>query len=349
MKTYTIRGAAGDSQILVGAGLAHLPELVAGRQVVAVTDTTVKRLYGGSIPLADVVEIGTGEGVKTLETVCGLYEAFMDRGMDRGCCVVGIGGGIVCDITGFAASTYLRGVDFGFVPTTLLAQVDASMGGKNGVNFGGYKNMVGCFRQPRFVLSDVAFLKTLAPAELACGFAEIIKHALISSSRMFELLEDRHCEALALAPAVLERLVWDSVTIKGGIVNRDEREGDERRKLNFGHTFGHAIEAAAGVPHGHAVSAGMMIAAQMSVDRGLLAPEELARICSLLTAMGLPTLIEVDPRRMADGLLRDKKRARKRIAMVLLEGIGRAVVQPLAIDELLEALPAVLESMRAWG
>lgn len=349
MKTYTIRGAAGDSQVLVGAGLAHLPELVAGRQVVAVTDTTVKRLYGGSIPPTDVVEIGTGEGVKTLETVRSLYEAFMDRGMDRGGCVVGIGGGLVCDITGFAASTYLRGVDFGFVPTTLLAQVDAAMGGKNGVNFGGYKNMVGCFRQPRFVLSDVAFLKTLAPAELACGFAEIIKHALISSRRMFELLEDRHREALALAPAVLERLVWDSVTIKGGIVNRDEREGGERRKLNFGHTFGHAIEAAAGVPHGHAVSAGMMIAAQMSVDRGLLAPEELARIGSLITAMGLPTIIEVDPRRMADGLLRDKKRTRKRIAMVLLEGIGRAVVQPLDIDELLEALPAVLESVRACG
>ncbi len=349
MKSYSICGAAGDSQILVGAGLAHLPELVAGRQAVAVTDTTVKRLYGGSIPLADVVEIGTGEGVKTLETVRGLYEAFMDRGMDRGGCVVGIGGGIVCDITGFAASTYLRGVDFGFVPTTLLAQVDAAMGGKNGVNFGGYKNMVGCFRQPRFVLSDVALLKTLAPVELACGFAEIIKHALISSRRMFELLEDRHREALALEPAVLERLVWDSVTIKGGIVNRDEREGGERRKLNFGHTFGHAIEAATGVPHGHAVSTGMMIAAQMSVDRGLLAPEELARIFSLLTAMGLPTLIEVDPRRMADGLLRDKKRARKRIAMVLLEGIGRAVVQPLDIAELLEALPAVLESVRACG
>ncbi len=349
MKTYTIRGAAGDSQIMVGAGLAHLPGLVAGKQAVAVTDTTVNRLYGASFPLTEVVEIGIGEGVKTLETVRGLYEAFMDGGMDRGGCVVGIGGGIVCDIAGFAASTYLRGVDFGFVPTTLLAQVDAAMGGKNGVNFGGYKNMVGCFRQPRFVLSDVTFLKTLAPAELACGFAEIVKHALISSRPMFELLEARHREALALEPAVLERLVWDSVTIKGGIVNRDEREGGERRKLNFGHTFGHAIEAAAGVPHGHAVSAGMMIAAQISVDRGLLAREALGRIFRLLTAMGLPTVIDIDPRRMADGLAHDKKRAARRIAMVLLEDIGQAVVRHLDIVELLEALPAVIARVRACG
>jgi len=349
MKSYTVSGAAGDSQIMVGAGLDDLPDLVAGKRAVAVTDTTVSRLYGHLFPITDIIEIGTGEDVKTLETTGSLYAAFMARGMDRGSCVVGIGGGIVCDITGFAASTYLRGVDFGFVPTTLLAQVDAAMGGKNGVNFGGYKNMVGCFRQPRFVLSDVAFLNTLPPEELACGFAEIIKHALIGSGRMFELLESRHREAVALAPAVLETLVWESVTIKGGIVNRDEREGGERRKLNFGHTFGHAIEAAAGVPHGQAVSAGMMIAAQMSADRNLLTRGDVKRIFRLLAAMDLPTHIDVSPARMAAGLRRDKKRAEGSIAMVLLEGIGRAVVRPVDIDRLLRELPVVLERVRSYG
>jgi len=349
MKTYTISGAAGDSRILVGAGLADLPELVSGKRAVVITDTTVSRLYGHLFPLPDVVAIGTGEGVKTLETVQTLYRAFMAREMDRGACVVGIGGGIVCDIAGFAASTYLRGLDFGFVPTTLLAQVDAAMGGKNGVNFGGYKNMVGCFRQPRFVISDVAFLKTLPPQALACGFAEIIKHALISRRSMFELLEERHHEALALAPAVLETLVWDSVTIKGGIVNRDEEESGERRKLNFGHTFGHAIEAATGVPHGHAVSAGMMIAAQMSADRNLLTRDDVQRIFGLLKAMGLPTHIDVSPQRMADGLRRDKKRADRDIGMVLLEGIGRAVIRPMDITGLIGELPAVLERVRSYG
>ncbi len=349
MKRYTISGAAGDSKIMVGGGLDQLPALVGARQAVVVTDAAVSRLYGHLFPLADTIEIGSGEGVKTLETVRSLYEAFMAREMDRGGCVVGIGGGIVCDITGFAAATYLRGVDFGFVPTTLLAQVDAAMGGKNGVNFGGYKNMVGCFRQPRFVLSDVAFLKTLPPGELSCGFAEIIKHALIGSRRMFALLENRHREALALEPSVLETLVWDSVTIKGGIVNRDEREGGERRKLNFGHTFGHAIEAAAGVPHGHAVSAGMMIAAQMSADRNLLTRQDVRRIFRLLEAMDLPTAIDVSPERMAAGLRRDKKRAAGSIAMVLLEDIGRAVVRPVRIDSLVQDLAAVLERVRSCG
>lgn len=349
MKTYTIRGAGGDSQILVGATLEALPGLISGKQAVVVTDTTVSRLFGHLFPCPDIIEIGTGEGIKTLETVEQLYEALMARQMDREGFVVGIGGGIVCDITGFAASTYLRGVDFGFVPTTLLAQVDAAMGGKNGVNFGGYKNMVGCFRQPQFVISNVAFLKTLPPAALACGFAEIIKHALISSHQMFAYLENHCREAMSLDAALLQRLVWDSVTIKGGIVNRDEKESDERRKLNFGHTFGHAIEAVTGVPHGHAVSVGMMIAAQISVDREMLPRRDVQRLFRLLEAMDLPTSISVSPERVANALLRDKKRADRDIRVVLLEGIGRAVIQPMDIDALVQGLPATLKLLKSYG
>jgi 3-dehydroquinate synthase len=237
-------------------------------------------------------------------------------------------------MTGFVASTFLRGIGFGFVSTTLLSQVDASVGGKNGVNFSGYKNMVGVFNQPEFVICDMALLKTLPQREIFCGLAEIIKHACIEDMALFEFLETARDPVLGLEPAAVERMVHDSVLIKSTIVNRDEHEHGERRKLNFGHTFGHAFEKILKVPHGEAVAAGMVAAASLSVERGYLTAQEARRIETLVERLNLPTRFALDPNKVMDAMRRDKKRQGESINFVLLEGIGKAVVESIPIDEL---------------
>ena len=237
-------------------------------------------------------------------------------------------------MAGFVASTYMRGIRFGLVATTLLAQVDASVGGKNGVNLDGYKNIVGVFNQPERVVCDPSLLSTQAPADLGCGFAEIIKHAAIADTDMFAFLEAHRDAALTLDAVVITRLVYDSLRIKADIVNQDEREGDARRQLNFGHTFGHAVEKVTGAPHGEAISRGMAMAAGLSVARGRLQPEAAERLLALIRAYGLPIEIAGDRAALFDALARDKKRDGDHIHFVLLDGLGRAVVEPVSLDEL---------------
>ncbi|MEA1949641.1 MAG: 3-dehydroquinate synthase family protein, partial [Thermodesulfobacteriota bacterium] len=241
MKTLEIHGSTGDSTIRVGEKLLDLGKYIPSENVVIITDVNVKRFYQNNFPPHPVITIQTGEKIKNLDTVRSIYGELVELGVDRSTVIIGIGGGIVCDITGFVASTFLRGVKFGFVSSTLLSQVDASVGGKNGVNFKGYKNMVGVFSQPEFVICDLNLLNTLPQKEVLCGLAEIVKHAAIGDGDLFEYLEEHYRKALALDSAVIERLVYDSVVIKSAIVNKDEKEKGERRKLNFGHTFGHAI------------------------------------------------------------------------------------------------------------
>ena len=341
MKRFEIHGQAGASTILVGERLENLRDHLPVERPVLITDTNVERLYGDRFPPGHVIAIGTGEAVKTLDTVQGIFQRMVDAGADRGAFVVGIGGGVVCDIAGFAASTYMRGVRFGFVSTTLLSQVDASVGGKNGVNFGGYKNMVGVFQQPETVICDLDLLETLDAAEVRSGLAEIVKHAVIADADLFGFLENKAEAALALERPVVERLVYDSVVIKSGVVNRDERERGERRKLNFGHTFGHAIERVAGIPHGQAVSLGMVIASALSVERGLLSADENDRIVRLLDRLGLPTRIQLDTAAALEALGKDKKREGDRIRFVLLDRIGNAVVEAIPVDALREAAGVV--------
>ncbi|MCJ7542222.1 MAG: 3-dehydroquinate synthase, partial [Desulfobacterales bacterium] len=255
-------------------------------------------------------------------------------GADRSTFIVGIGGGIVCDIAGFVASTYLRGVRFGFVSSTLLSQVDASVGGKNGVNFKDYKNMIGVFNQPEFVICDLNLLNTLPEKEVLCGLAEIVKHAVIGDRHLFAYLEAHYQEALALDKDVIGKLVYDSIIIKSAIVNQDELEKGERRKLNFGHTFGHAFEKTTGVPHGEAVSAGMVVASQLSVKRGHLSAKNAERIETLLQKIGLPVRIQAEGKSILDALKKDKKRKGDRIYFVLLDEIGNAFVEQIPIKEL---------------
>ncbi|VVB98401.1 3-dehydroquinate synthase [uncultured archaeon] len=297
MRTLKIEGKTGTSEIVLGESISNLAKYCEGSETVIITDRNVRALHGASFPKAEIIEIGIGEHNKTLKTVEGIYEKFLELGLDRSSCVAGIGGGIVCDVAGFAASTYLRGLKFGFAPTTLLAQVDASIGGKNGVNFKGYKNLVGTFRQPNFVLCDFEMLKTLPPRELRNGFAEIVKHGAIADAQLFSYLEENCKNALAIHRTAIEKIVYDSLMVKSRIVSLDETEKGERRKLNFGHTFGHAIEKTTGLPHGEAISIGMVAAARLSAAKGLLASKEADRIESLLKALGLPVLANATRRR----------------------------------------------------
>lgn len=334
MHEITVDGRSGRSRILVGERLARLARYLPPGRTILITDETVGRLYQAQFPDLPTITIGCGESHKTLETLAAIYAQLIDLEADRAGFIVGIGGGIVGDVTGFAASTYMRGVPFAFVATTLLAQVDASVGGKNGINFKGYKNMVGVFNQPRFVIADIGLLHTLPPAEIACGLAEIVKHGCIADRAYFTFIEN-HCEAIqSLDEAVLLELVRRSVEIKAEVVNRDERESGERRKLNFGHTLGHAFENRLGISHGQAVSAGMVMAARLSHHKGLLSGEELERIVALLARLDLPTTLEFDRRAVFEALKKDKKRERDHIHFVLLQGLGKAVVAPIAIDEL---------------
>ncbi|MEN8246027.1 MAG: 3-dehydroquinate synthase [Thermodesulfobacteriota bacterium] len=335
MKTLSIKGIQGQSDIHVGDSLDNLERYVPNdRRLIIITDSVVRDLYGERFPNTDVITIGTGEKIKTLATLENILDRLIELETDRSAFIVGVGGGIVCDITGFAASVYLRGIGFGYVSTTLLAQVDASVGGKTGVNFGGYKNMVGVFNQPGFVICDTALLETLPTGEIACGFAEIVKHAVIADAGMFTFLEQNSQKALALEPTVIQRLVYDSVDIKAGVVQRDEREKGERRILNFGHTFGHAIEKTVGLRHGEAVSLGMVIAGALSVEKGLLHPDEQARMVALLKRMGLPVRMEVDKVAVLDAMQKDKKREGDSIKFVLADGLGKAMVQDVGLDEL---------------
>ena len=338
MKTITINTNSGTSRILIGERLKNLQRYLPVANPVVITDVNVGKLYPLNSMAGDVITIGTGEKIKTLDTVREIYAHLVSSGTDRSAFIVGIGGGIVCDISGFVASTFLRGVRFGFVATTLLAQVDASVGGKNGVNFKGYKNLIGLFHQPEFVLCDPDMLKTLPPKEISCGLAEIVKHAAIEDADLFKYLEQNVEGILALDRLVIEKLVRVSVRIKSSIVSRDETEKGERRRLNFGHTFGHAFEKVTGAAHGEAVSTGMVMASALSVKRGLLSAPEHRRLCDLLKSLKLPNSLASSPQKIFDAVAKDKKRAGDRIHFVLLDGIGKAVVEPISITELKEAL-----------
>jgi 3-dehydroquinate synthase len=334
MQSIVVEGQTGRSQILVGESLANLSNHLPPGRTILITDEKVAQYYRDQFPACDMITIGLGEKIKTLATIEEIYDQLIALEADRTTFIVGIGGGIVGDVTGFAASTYMRGLAFGFVASSLLAQVDATVGGKNGVNFKGFKNMVGVFNQPQFVIADIEMLKTLPAGEVACGLAEIVKHACIMDAEYFDYIES-HCDAIGrLDPQVMRKLVYDSVVIKANVVNEDEREAGVRRKLNFGHTIGHALEKTLGISHGAAVSVGMVLAADLSRQKGLLPEKEVNRITALLERLNLPTRIDFDRQAVIDALGKDKKRESDRIKFVLLESMGRSVIEDITLDEL---------------
>lgn len=344
METFHVNGQSGRSSIYVGERLKNLENYLPDGQVVIVTDENLKKHYQNDFPDVPVITIGTGEGIKTLATVETILKELIHYSCDRSSFIVGIGGGIVCDITGFAASTFLRGVDFGFVSTSLLSQVDASVGGKNGVNLESYKNMVGVFNQPEFVICDIDLLNTLPEKEISNGLAEIVKHALICDAPLFDFIERNKQKALNLDYDTIFRLVADSVSIKSRVVQQDEKESGERRKLNFGHTIGHAIEKIEKAGHGRAVAMGMVAAAEFSRARQLITRDDVSRIQSLLNDLHLPTALNYNAKEIISAAGKDKKKQGNDLFYVFLEQIGKARVEKISFSEMNEFIFSVFKS-----
>jgi 3-dehydroquinate synthase len=228
----------------------------------------------------------------------------------------------------------MRGLRYGFVSTTLLSQVDASVGGKNGVNFSGYKNMIGTFNQPEFVMADIAMLHTLNDREYRSGFAEIVKAAAIKSEPLFTYLEDHVEGALRKDYRVMEKIIYESVLIKSQVVEQDEKEKGERRILNFGHTFAHSLEHNTGMLHGEAVSIGMVLAAEYSVRLGLLPKDSIDRLVRLLRNLGLPVGMKIDYPDLIAAMKKDKKRQENDLHMIFLDRIGNALIKTISINQL---------------
>lgn len=321
------------SEILVGQDWVSVGGLLPQSGVVIITDTNVQRLYGDRFPDFPVITIKAGEASKKLEEVEAVAQRLLDSGIDRSGFILAIGGGVVCDISGFLASVYMRGIRCGYVASTLLAQVDASTGGKNGVNLGNYKNVIGCFKQPEFVVCDTALLKSLPEEEYYSGVSELIKTAIIGDEKLFELIEHNQAEIKARDPEFMAMLVSMSVGFKASVVSEDEKETGNRRVLNFGHTYGHAIEMYKSYKHGFAVASGMELATLFSLERGYINKTECERIVSLLRIMKLLRPHSIPDNQIDQYIMHDKKKAGLEIHFVFTAGIGRTIVEKLPVSE----------------
>ncbi len=320
-----LEGKKSLSRVVVGGSLRNTGEYLPEYQVIILTDENVYDLYAPDFPAFPVIVIKPGESVKTLATVEFIYTELVKCGADRSTFLLGIGGGVICDIAGFVASTFMRGIEFGFVSTTLLSQVDASVGGKNGVNLGNFKNLIGVFNQPSFVLCDYELFKTLPEREYISGLAEVIKYGLIREASLLELFASKTEDIRQRKEEVVHDLVWQSVNIKKEVVEKDEFEGGLRRILNFGHTFGHAIEKVHGLLHGEAVAYGMLVALYISGREANLDPVESERAKSLILASGLLRKIKPDKNQIIDVMKKDKKKSGEKIHFILIDTIGHAV------------------------
>ncbi|HUQ09444.1 MAG TPA: 3-dehydroquinate synthase [Steroidobacteraceae bacterium] len=326
--------------IFIGAGAMRLKEaidqVIPARDVLVITNTTVGPLYSAALTQALAprrcleVSVPDGEMHKTLANVSRMLDVLIANRFARDSCVVALGGGVVGDMAGFAAACYQRGIPFVQVPTTLLAQVDSSVGGKTGVNHPGGKNLIGAFHQPSAVFADTETLGTLPDRELRAGLAEVIKYGLIVDGPFFDWLEANAAKLLARDTDALTHAIKRSCELKAEIVARDEREQGERALLNLGHTFGHAIESATNYAtwlHGEAVGAGMLLAADMSQRLGWVSDADVARVEHVLRLFGLRTDVsELTADTLAEKMKIDKKVAAGRIRLVLLKAIGKSVV-----------------------
>ena len=360
MQTLSVALGERSYPIHIGTDLLRRADLIVPvltrNSVAVVTNATVAPLFmerlAGALARAgaEVVRIVVpdGEEHKDWRTLNAVFDALLEKRCGRDTTLVALGGGVIGDLAGFAAAIYQRGVQYVQVPTTLLAQVDSSVGGKTAINHPLGKNMIGAFHQPRLVLADMDTLKTLPERELRSGLAEVIKHGLVRDAVFFTWLEGNIERLLARNADALEHAVLRSVSIKAEIVAQDEREGGLRRVLNFGHTFGHAIETGLGYGawlHGEAVAAGMAMAADLSRELGYLSDADTHRIRSLLQRTGLPTAAKgIPPERMQQLMSVDKKVKQGRIHFVLLEKLGAATlrddVPSAALDHTLAGLAA---------
>jgi 3-dehydroquinate synthase len=322
------------------ADFSYLEKLVDKDYTVLITDdhvfTAHQRKFGGW----NTIVINAGEEFKVQATVDSIIGQLIGFGADRKTWLVGVGGGVVTDLVGYVAAIYMRGVSFGFVPSSILAMVDASIGGKNGIDVGLYKNLVGTIRQPEFLLYDYSLLKSLPKAEWVNGFAEIIKHAAIKDAALFKELEKNNLSRYQKDKAALARLIRRNAAIKSAVVEKDEFERGDRRLLNFGHTLGHAIENLYALPHGHAVAIGMVAACMISEEFTNFEGTE--RVIAVLKKYGLPTLAAFEPKEVMNVLRMDKKRVKDSMNYVLLNKIGQAAVRVIPIAQLEKLLQSII-------
>jgi 3-dehydroquinate synthase len=324
------------SEIRIGEDWQRVARLIPDKGVAIITDENVFNIYGNKFPSCPVFTVPAGEESKQLSTIERLAAGLLDAGIDRSGFVLGIGGGVVCDITGFLAAIYMRGIRCGYVSTTLLSQVDASTGGKNGVDLGGVKNVIGTIRQPEFVICDPGMLHTLTDEEYLSGLAERIKTTRIGDTDLFRMLEKHHEEVLRRDTGLLEMLVSRSVRFKASVVSEDETEKGPRRILNFGHTFGHAVETALSVRHGFAVASGMALAAEFSVEKGFCSNDDAVRISRLMQLYGYEKEFNVSPSRIEELIRHDKKKSGDDIWFVFITGIGQAVFRKMPVNEIID-------------
>lgn len=346
MQHVTVSTLGAQYDIAIGPNqLARMQETIAPLQptrIALISNETVLRLHGAPVLAAcervaptHTVRIDDGESAKSWASLGEVLDQLAQHRLDRHSLIVALGGGVVGDLAGFAAAVYMRGIRFVQVPTTLLAQVDSSVGGKTGINLAQGKNLVGAFHQPVAVIADTDTLRTLPARELSAGLAEIIKHGLLADATYLEQVERDLPALLACESDALTRAVAGSCRIKAGVVSRDERETGERALLNLGHTFGHAIETLTGYGtwlHGEAVAVGLCLAAELSVDLGFINATDAQRVRSLVTAARLPTTIAgLTCADMLEAMRLDKKALGGQVKFVLLQRLGQAVSR--AVDE----------------
>lgn len=353
MKIVDIRLTDKSYKIYIGSDLLGqigylLRQVVDGDRVIMVTNPLVRRLYGNSIKKSlnnygfevIVLEISEGEEQKSLQNSSKLYGELSNCHAERSTPILALGGGIIGDLTGFVAATYLRGVPFIQIPTTILAQVDSSIGGKVAVNYNQFKNKIGTFYQPKLVVSDIVTLHTLPTREFVSGLAEIIKHAVIWDKNLFDYIEE-NVDRIKTSndDDVLEELVFRAIKIKANIIEQDEKDLDLRNILNYGHTIGHAIETLSEfqMKHGEAVAVGMVAAGRISNKMGMLSKSELNRMKDVIEKAGLVTKVpEVDIAQLIKTMKHDKKVLAGKIRFVLLNSIGKAIMSdgvPLSLVE----------------
>ncbi|WP_118975485.1 3-dehydroquinate synthase [Taibaiella koreensis] len=328
----TIAYTSASTALYFDASLEKLKELAPTANSFILTDENLMMHYQQAFKPWQVITVPAGESAKTLDTLDDVIRQLIALDAGRDATLIGIGGGVVTDIAGFAAGIYKRGIRCGFVPSSVLGMIDAAIGGKNGLDIGEYKNMMGLVRQPEFILYDYALLDTLPEEEWICGFAEVIKHAAIKDKEMFALLEQHTLADFRNDKALLADLIYKNVLLKATVVREDEWENGDRKLLNFGHTLGHAIENSYELSHGQAISIGMVFAARVS--ESCIGFKETGRLIALLEKYELPVQFPFDSRQALHYMMADKKKIGEKIGYVLLETIGSAVVHPLSIDEI---------------
>ena len=342
-KSINVRTPSGDYEVLIGSKLLgnyNFKWLVQNRQILVVKDSMVPNeiLEGLSISLSnsdpkqiEVLEIETSEKTKSFEGLLPIFEVLNTNKFNRDCLLIGLGGGITTDMVGFVAASYLRGVDLIQIPTTLLSQVDAAIGGKTGINFAGSKNNIGAFYQPKLVLMDIDCLKSLSKSDFTDGIAEIIKHSLIADKNLFTKLENIFFNNKELSDEDLIQIVYESSLIKAFVVSNDEKEKGDRALLNFGHTYGHAfegIQSLEGFSHGQAVGLGMICASHLSFLLKKISSEEFERVKNLIKSAGLPHKLpeNFDVNDFIEAMSRDKKILDKKLRFITLRGLGSAEI-----------------------